>query len=103
MSPSHQQSAYYELFELQMLEMTVHYAYNTVMFNLISIFVGIIALILSFIGLVPLLGWTNWLILPIAGVGALFGLISSRTSGMYFCMIVMAICALRLWIGGGII
>ncbi|ASK89225.1 hypothetical protein [Sphingorhabdus sp. SMR4y] len=86
-----------------MLEIAVHYSYNTVMFNLISIFIGLIALVLSFIGLVPLLGWTNWLILPIAGIGALFGLISSRTSGMNFCMIVMAICALRLWIGGGII
>ncbi|MEH6789777.1 hypothetical protein [Parasphingorhabdus sp.] len=86
-----------------MLEITVHYAYNTLMFNLISLLIGAIALVLSFIGLVPLLGWTNWLILPFAGIGALFGLISSRTSGMYFCLIVMAICMLRLWIGGGII
>ncbi len=81
----------------------MHYAYNTVMANLISILIGGIALILAFIGLVPLLGWTNWLILPIAGVGALFGLISSRSSGMYFCLIVMCICAFRLWMGGGII
>tara|TARA_R110002110_G_scaffold76082_1_gene200674 strand:- start:1767 stop:1988 length:222 start_codon:yes stop_codon:yes gene_type:complete len=73
------------------------------MFNLISLLIGVIALALSFVGLVPLLGWTNWLILPFAGVGALFGLISSRTSGMYFCLIVMGICALRLFIGGGII
>ena len=86
-----------------MLEFSVHYVYNTPMFNIISILIGLIALILSFVGLVPLLGWTNWLILPIAGVGALFGLISSRTSGMYFCMIVMCLCAFRLWIGGGII
>ena len=73
------------------------------MFNLISLLIGVIALALSFVGLVPLLGWTNWLILPFAGLGALFGLISSRTSGMYFCLIVMGICALRLFIGGGII
>lgn len=86
-----------------MLEIAVHYAYKTVMANLISIFIGGIALILSFIGLVPLLGWTNWLILPFAAIGAFFGLISSRASGMYFCLIVMAICAFRLWIGGGII
>jgi len=86
-----------------MLAVSVLYAYNTAMANFISIFIGIIALILSFIGLVPLLGWTNWLILPFAGIGALFGLISSRASGMYFCIIVMGICALRLWIGGGII
>jgi|TARA_R100001244_G_scaffold6593_24_gene8131 hypothetical protein len=86
-----------------MLELAVHYSYNTVMFNLISLFIGVIALVLSIVGLVPLLGWTNWLILPFAGIGALFGLISSRTSGMYFCLIVMGICALRLSLGGGII
>ena len=87
----------------QMLDISVHYSYNTLMFNLISLLIGVIALALSFVGLVPLLGWTNWLILPFAGLGALFGLISSRTSGMYFCLIVMGICALRLFIGGGII
>ncbi len=86
-----------------MLDISVHYSYNTLMFNLISLLIGVIALALSFVGLVPLLGWTNWLILPFAGLGALFGLISSRTSGMYFCLIVMGICALRLFIGGGII
>ena len=86
-----------------MLVIPVHYPYNTAMFNLISLLIGVIALALSFIGLVPLLGWTNWLILPFAGIGALFGLISSRTSGMYFCIIVMCISALRLSLGGGII
>ena len=78
-----------------MLVIRVHYPYNTA--------IGVIALALTFIGLVPLLGWTNWLILPFAGIGALFGLISSRTSGMYFCIIVMCISALRLSLGGGII
>ena len=86
-----------------MLVIPVRYPYNTAMFNLISLFIGAIALVLSIVGLVPLLGWTNWLILPFAGLGALFGLISSRTSGMYFCLIVMGICALRLSLGGGII
>ncbi len=81
----------------------MHYSYNTVMANIISILIGVIALVFTFIGLVPLLGWTNWLILPFAGIGALFGLISSRNSGMYFCLIVMAISALRLSLGGGII
>lgn len=81
----------------------MHYLYNTVMANVISILIGLIALILAFVGLVPLLGWTNWLIIPIAGIGALFGLISKHRSGMYFCLIVVGICAFRLWIGGGII
>lgn len=73
------------------------------MFNIISILIGVIGLFFTFIGLVPLLGWTNWLILPFVGVGALFGLVSSHKSGLYFCLIVMAISALRLSLGGGII
>ena len=60
--------------------MAVHYSYNTVMANIISILIGVIALFFTFIGLV-----------------------SSRNSGMYFCLIVMAISALRLSLGGGII
>jgi len=86
-----------------MLVFAVRYAYNTVMLNIISIIIGVIALLFTVVGLVPLLGWTNWLILPFAGVGALFGLVSSRNSGLYFCLIVMAISALRLSLGGGII
>lgn len=85
------------------LEPSVLYDYNTLMANIISILIGIIALFFSFIGLVPLLGWTNWLIIPFAGIGALFGLLSKHRSGLYFCVIVMAICAFRLSLGGGII
>ncbi len=79
------------------------YAYNTVMANLLSILIGLIALVLAIIGFIPLLGWTNWFIIALAGIGVLFGLISSRSSGMKFCLIVMGICALRLWMGGGLI
>lgn len=79
------------------------YAYNTVMANLLSILIGLLALVLAIIGFIPLLGWTNWFIIALAGVGVLFGLISSKSSGMKFCLIVMGICALRLWMGGGLI
>ncbi|MEP2990824.1 MAG: hypothetical protein ABJN65_07560 [Parasphingorhabdus sp.] len=73
------------------------------MANLLSILIGLIALVLAIIGFIPLLGWTNWFIIALAGLGALFGLISSKSSGMKFCLIVMGICALRLWMGGGLI
>ncbi len=81
----------------------VSYPYNTVMFNIISIFIGLLALVLAIIGFILLLGWTNWFIIALAGIGVLFGLISSKSSGMKFCLIVMGICALRLWMGGGLI
>ena len=73
------------------------------MFNIISIFIGLLALLFAIIGFIPLLGWTNWFIIAFAGIGVLFGLISSKSSGMKFCLIVVGICALRLWMGGGLI
>ena len=39
----------------------------------------------------------------IAGIGAAFGFVSDKNSGRNFCLVVMAICAFRLFIGGGII
>ena len=73
------------------------------MANMIAFLLGLIALILAFIGFIPFLGWLNWFIILIAGAGALFGFISEKNGGRNFCLMVMAICALRLWIGGGII
>ena len=73
------------------------------MANLIAFLLGLIALVLAFIGFIPLLGWLNWLIILIAGLGAAFGFLSKKNAGRNFCLVVMAICALRLWMGGGII
>ncbi len=73
------------------------------MANLIAFIFGLIALVLAMVGFIPLLGWLNWLIIPIAAVGAIFGLVSEKNGGRNFCLVVIAICALRLWIGGGII
>lgn len=73
------------------------------MANIIAILIGGIALVLAFIGFIPFVGWANWFIIPIAAIGALFGLFSKSSSGMYFCLIVIGICAFRLWLGGGII
>lgn len=73
------------------------------MANILAFLFGLIALLLAIIGFIPLLGWLNWLIILIAGVGAAFGFASEKDSGRNFCLVVIVICALRLWIGGGII
>jgi hypothetical protein len=73
------------------------------MANIIAFLFGLIALLFAFVGFIPFLGWLNWLTILIAGVGAVFGMMSDKNSGRNFCFVVMAICALRLWIGGGII
>ena len=77
--------------------------YKRHMANIIAFLFGLIALVLAIIGFIPLLGWLNWLIILIAGVGAAFGFASDKNSGRNFCFVVMGICALRLWMGGGII
>ncbi|MGB5076283.1 MAG: hypothetical protein WBO17_02235 [Sphingorhabdus sp.] len=77
--------------------------YTWAMANIIAFLFGFIALVLAIIGFIPLLGWLNWLTILIAGVGAAFGFASEKNSGRNFCFVVMGICALRLWIGGGII
>ncbi|MBP7952406.1 MAG: hypothetical protein KAZ17_02860 [Sphingorhabdus sp.] len=73
------------------------------MANILSFVFGAIALLLALVAFIPLLGWMNWLIIPIAAVGAICGFISSSNSGRNFCLIVIGICALRLWLGGGLI
>jgi hypothetical protein len=77
--------------------------HSRLMANILAFLFGLIALLMASIGFIPLLGWLNWLIILIAGVGAAFGFASEKDSGRNFCLVVIAICALRLWIGGGII
>ncbi|MEY4269548.1 MAG: hypothetical protein RLZZ58_764 [Pseudomonadota bacterium] len=73
------------------------------MLNILSFIVGGIALLLAIPTIIPLLGWVNWIILPIAVIGAALGQFSDRNGGRNFCLVVIGLCALRLWIGGGLI
>ncbi len=73
------------------------------MANIISFILGLVALLLAIPAFIPLLGWANWLIILIAGVGIIFGMASGRNGGRNFCIGVAILCALRLWLGGGLI
>jgi uncharacterized membrane protein len=46
------------------------------MLNLISLLIGLVALVSAAVAFVPLLGWANWFILPLAVIGAGIGAIS---------------------------
>ncbi len=72
------------------------------MLNILSIFIGLVTLILMIPALFPLLGALNWLLVPVALLGALVGLMSSRKTGQNFCLLVAASGAFRLFLGGGI-
>lgn len=73
------------------------------MFNLVSIIIGVVALILALIAFIPLLGWANWLIIPLAIIGAAVGMISRSTSGRNLNLFVILVGVIRLIIGGGIL
>ncbi|WP_428682862.1 hypothetical protein [Sphingopyxis sp.] len=73
------------------------------MLNVSSIVIGVIALILAVFAFIPLLGWANWVIIPIAVVGLALGAMSDRTAGRNLNIVVIVIGVIRLMLGGGII
>jgi hypothetical protein len=73
------------------------------MFNLVSLIIGIVALVLSVIAFIPLLGWANWFIIPLAIIGAVIGMISRGTAGRNLNLFVILVGIVRLMLGGGIL
>jgi hypothetical protein len=78
--------------------------------GLIGIVFGIAAGACLLVGLIPLLGWLNWLTsLPLAIVGLAFSLVSARArigsslgvAGTVLCLGVIAVAVLRLVLGHG--
>jgi hypothetical protein len=72
------------------------------MLNLISLIIGIVALLFAVVAFIPLLGWANWLIVPLAVIGAAIGALSSGTAGRNLNIFVIIIGIVRLMLGGGI-
>lgn len=71
--------------------------------NVISVIIGLMALIIALVGFVPLLGWLNWFAIPGAVVGLVVGLLSQKTSGRNINLVVLALAIIRLALGGGIL
>jgi len=72
------------------------------MFNFVSLVIGFVALICAGIAFLPLLGWANWLIIPLAIIGAAVGMVSRGTAGRNLNLFVIVVGIVRLMIGGGI-
>lgn len=72
------------------------------MLNILSIMIGLGALLLLVPAFLPFLGWANWVILPVAVVGLALGAMSSRNVGRNLNIVVIVIGVLRLMLGGGI-
>ncbi len=71
--------------------------------NVISVLVGIVALIIALVGFIPLLGILNWFVIPLAVVGLIVGMFDARTTGRNFNAIVLVLAVVRLFLGGGIL
>jgi hypothetical protein len=71
------------------------------MFNLASLIIGFVALVCAVIAFIPLLGWANWFIIPLAIIGAAIGMISRGTAGRNLNLLVIVIGVVRLMLGGG--
>lgn len=73
------------------------------MLNLVSLLIGAVALLLAVPAFIPLLGWMNWLIVPMALLGLAIGLVSGRTSGRNLNLAVIVVGVVRLMLGGGLV
>lgn len=73
------------------------------MFNLVSVIIGIVALVIAAVGFLPLLGWLNWFVIPLAIIGAAVGFMSRGTAGRNLNVFVIIVGVIRLMLGGGIL
>lgn len=73
------------------------------MLNFVSLIIGVIALICAAVAFIPFLGWANWLIIPLAVIGAGVGQVSQSKGGRNLNLFVIVVGVIRLMLGGGII
>ena len=73
------------------------------MLNVLAYLIGLISLVIVIPAQIPLLGWANWVALPVIAVGVILGALSSKDGGRNFCLVVLLIAAVRLMLGGGFV
>ena len=73
------------------------------MLNIVSLIIGAVALLFAVVAFIPLLGWANWLIIPLAVVGAAVGMASNNHAGRNLNLFVIVVGIVRLMLGGGIL
>lgn len=85
------------------LQDTMSCAILAYMLNLLSIAIGLVALLLGIVPFLPFFAWGYWFVIPIAVVGAATGALSSRNGGRNLNLVLILIFGLRLMLGGGLI
>ncbi|MDL2343150.1 hypothetical protein QOL99_03200 [Deinococcus sp. MIMF12] len=70
----------------------------------LSLILGILAALGLLLGLLPLFGWLNWLVvLPPALLGLILGVLARDRGATTLNVVVIALAALRLMLGGGVL
>lgn len=71
--------------------------------RVIGLILGILSALGLMIAFIPLLGWLNWLNIPLAILGLMFSVIGKSRSGMILCIAAIVFGIIRLSLGGGFI
>ncbi|KQM61834.1 hypothetical protein QLH51_06865 [Sphingomonas sp. 2R-10] len=73
------------------------------MLNIVSILIGLVALVIAIPALIPVVSLMNWIAFPIALVGFVIGLLSSKNTGRNLNLVILIVAGLRLFLTGGLI
>jgi hypothetical protein len=71
------------------------------MLNLLSLLIGLAAIVPLLFALLPFMGWANWLLLPLPVTGLILGSLSRGNAGRNLNLIVLLVSIVRLWLGHG--
>ena len=63
---------------------------------------GIISLVITMIAFVPMLGWLNWVAIPLSVLFLVICLLIGSSNGKTLCIVSLVIGLVRLILGGGV-
>ena len=66
-------------------------------------FLGIVALLITLVAFIPLLGMLNWIAIPISIIFLIICAILKSDTGKSLCIVAIIVGILRLILGGGIV
>lgn len=72
------------------------------MFQFLSVLCGLLAGVIMVPGIIPVLGWLQWLVLVLVVFGSFFGSFCEKKTGLTINLVVGAVAILRLFLGGGV-
>ena len=72
------------------------------MLNIVSIIIGVVALLFAIPAFLPILALASYLIIPLAIIGAIVGAASSSNAGRNLNLFVIVVGVLRLMLTGGL-